>query len=133
VNDFDGKIAIAFDFLERRADYFLLSYQEHFDVETSDGFHRPGNLGLWGVITAHCIYRNGQHVRKRLLLHDFNDFTALVLTALRAHPVGQFGLMAIRTFRKTGRLQRIMRAAGLGPLVGVSTFGIRHRSTSTQS
>src|SRR6266568_395431 len=64
-----------------------------------------------------------------LLLSDFDYFTALVLPTVRAHAVGEFGLMAVGTFRKAGSLQSIMRAARARPLVGVSTFGIRHISS----
>jgi hypothetical protein len=78
------------------------------------------------VIAAHCINRNGQHVSQRLLLLDFDYFASLVLAAVRANPVGQFGLVAVRTFRQAGRLQRIVRAAAVRPPLGVSTFRIRH-------
>ena len=61
----------------------------------------------------------------------FDDFAAFVLAALRANAVRQLRLVAVGALRKTGCLQRIVRAARARAPLGVSTFGIRHFSTST--
>jgi hypothetical protein len=61
-----------------------------------------------------------------LLLLDFHYFAALVLSAVRAHAVRQFGLMAVGTFGHPGSFQRIVRAARLGAPGGVASFRIRH-------
>src|SRR5436305_13317741 len=63
---------------------------------------------------------------RRLFLGHFDDFAALVLPAFGADAVRQFGFVTVRAFRQPGRLQRIVGAAGGGPLVGVSAFRIRH-------
>src|ERR1017187_5753214 len=65
-----------------------------------------------------------------LLLCDFDYFAAFVLPAVRAHAVRQFGLVTVGTFRKARRLQRIVRAPRCSPPLGVSTFGIRHISST---
>ena len=64
--------------------------------------------------------------RRNLFRGRFDNFAALVLSALRTNAVRLFRLMAIRAFR-AGRLgQMIVCAAGLRALVGVSAFRIRH-------
>src|SRR5262249_26771115 len=100
---------------------------------TPGGPNRALYFGIRGMVSAHCIYSNGEHVRNSLLLFDFDHFSSLVLAAMGAHPVGQLRLVTVRTFRKTGRLQRIVSGAVRSPPLGVSTFGIRHLSTSTTS
>jgi hypothetical protein len=61
-----------------------------------------------------------------LLLRDFDYFAALVLSAVRANAMRHFGLVAIGAFGQAGGRQGVVRAAGAGPLLGVSTFRIRH-------
>src|SRR5579885_1415904 len=65
-----------------------------------------------------------------LFLRDFDDFAPLVLAAMRADPVRQFGLVAVGTFRQAGGLQAVMGPAVLSAPVGVTSFRIRHASTS---
>ena len=131
VHHLDGKVAVVFVFLEFRLDHFLPAHQDDLDPQVPGGADRPLHFGFGGVIPAHCIYRNGQHVATPvLLLRHFDHFAALVLAAVRAHPVGQLGLMAIGTLGSARRLQRIVRAAGARPPLGVSAFRIRHISTS---
>jgi hypothetical protein len=61
-----------------------------------------------------------------LLLDDFDHFPALILTAVGAHTMRQLGLVAVGTLGESRSLQGVMRAAGAGALLGVSTFRIRH-------
>jgi len=65
---------------------------------------------------------------RKLLLNNFDYFTALVLSAMRAHTVWQLGLMAVGTLGEARSFQGVVRAAGTGALLGVSTFRIRHIS-----
>ena len=65
-----------------------------------------------------------------LLFGDFDDFTALVLAALRAGAVRQLRLVAVRALGDAGQAQVIVRAAGRGAPLGVSTFRIRHLVSS---
>ena len=71
----------------------------------------PFHFRFRGVVSAHCVDSNGDHVGGWLLLLDFHYFAALVLSAMRAHPVRQFGLMAVGAFGHPRRFQRIVRAA----------------------
>ena len=52
---------------------------------------------------------------------------------MRADAVWQLGLMTVGTLGEARCLQGIVRATGAGALLGVSTFRIRHISTSTIS
>src|SRR5665213_2450031 len=61
-----------------------------------------------------------------LVGRGFDDFTALVLAAFRAHAMRQFRLVAIRALREGGLTQSIVRAAVLSARIGVSSFRIRH-------
>jgi hypothetical protein len=126
VYDFDGKIAVVVVQCELAPDFVLTAHQDDPDAQTSGSPNRPFNLGFWGVISAHCVYGNGQHGATALLLRDFDYFSALVLAAMRAHPVRQLGLMAVRAFREPGGLQAVVGAARRRALRGVSAFGIRH-------
>src|ERR1035438_1103304 len=65
-----------------------------------------------------------------LLLLDFHDFAALVLSAVRAHAMRQLGLMTVGAFGHPGRFQRIVRTAILCPSRRVASFRIRHFGTS---
>ena len=56
----------------------------------------------------------------------FNDFTALVLSAVRANAVRHFGLVAIGALGVGRSAEGIVSAAGLRARVGVSAFRIRH-------
>ena len=44
------------------ADHVLLAHQNDFHSEVSGGPNRPFDFGFRGVIAAHCIHGNGQHV-----------------------------------------------------------------------
>src|ERR1035438_2308219 len=87
---------------------------------------RPPRSTLFPSLT---LFRS--HVGAGLLRNHFDNFTTLVLAAFRTDAVGKFGLVAVGALRKAGCFQGIVRAAGACPLMGVSTFGIRHISTST--
>jgi len=50
----------------------------------------------------------------RLLLDDLDHFASFILAAVRAYPVRQFRLVAIRTLRHAWMLQRIVCAAVTG-------------------
>ena len=131
VYDLDGKIAVAFVLFQFPTDHILLAHQEDLHAQTPGGSNRPFHFGFRGVVSAHCIQRNGQHVGAGLLRNHFDNFTTLVLAAFRTNAVRKLRLVAVRTLRKTGCLQGIVRAARARPPLGVSTFGIRHISTST--
>ena len=57
---------------------------------------------------------------------DFDDFAALVLTALGANAVWQHGLMAFGALGQTGALQMIVSAPRGGAPLGVASFWIGH-------
>lgn len=61
-----------------------------------------------------------------LLSGSFDDFAALILTALHADAVGDLGFIAIGALRGSGLPQGIMGAARCGALSGMSSFRIRH-------
>jgi hypothetical protein len=128
VRDFDGKISIIFVLSEFPLDYILLPNQDDLNVQTPGRANRPFNFGFWGVVSAHCIHRNGQHLEGILFLLDFNNFPALVLPAMGAHAVRLLGLVAVRALRHAGPLQGIVRAPVASAPLGVSTFRIRHIS-----
>jgi hypothetical protein len=63
-----------------------------------------------------------------LFLFDFHYFAPLVLPAMRARPVGQLLLVAVRALGEAGRLQFVMRAAIAPAGGGMSSFRVRHFS-----
>jgi hypothetical protein len=97
VGYFDRKVSIPIVLGEFALDDILLAYQDNLDIHAPDRSNRPFDFRLGGVVSAHCIYRNGQHVRQMLLLLDFDYFPALVLAAVRADPVRRLRLMTIGT------------------------------------
>lgn len=48
----------------------------------------------------------------RLFFGDFDDFTALVLAALRAGTMGKFRFVAVRALRHARQAKVVMSAAG---------------------
>src|ERR1039458_7463239 len=44
------------------AAHILLAHQENFHAQSPGGSNRPFHFGYRGVVSAHCIQRNGQHV-----------------------------------------------------------------------
>ena len=88
-------------------------------------------LGQWSppIASTAIVSIDGCGLRYRtwLLFGDFDDFAALVLAALRAGAMRQFRLVAVRALRRSGQAQVIVRAAGRGAPLGMSTFRIRHR------
>src|ERR1017187_507613 len=131
VHNLNGECAVTILHLELPADHILLAHQDDFDSQIPGGANRPFDFSFGGVVTAHCIHRNGQHVVPKLLLFDFDNFAAFILPAVGADAVGQLGFVAVGALGQAGGFERIVRAAGAGPLLGVSTFGIRHISFST--
>ena len=95
-----GRSRDAVVLLELPPDHVLLADQDDFNAQIPGGSNRPFDFGCGGVVAAHCIYGNGQHVRQGLLLLDFDDFAALVLAAVRADAVGELGLVAVRALRE---------------------------------
>ena len=61
-----------------------------------------------------------------LFFSYFDDFAAFVFAAVRAYPMRELRLMAIRALGHTGAAQRIVCAARRGPPFGMSSFWIRH-------
>src|ERR1019366_8026011 len=131
VHNLNGEFTAAILHLELTADHILLAHQDDFDSQVPGGANRPFDFSFGGVVTAHCVHRNGQHVVPGLLLFDFDNFAAFVLPTVGADAVGQLGFVAVGALGQAGGFERIVRAAGAGPLLGVSTFGIRHISFST--
>src|ERR1017187_5055291 len=131
VDNLNGELTAAVLHFELTADHILLAHQDDSDSQVPGGANRPFDFSFGGVVTAHCIHRNGQHVVPRLLLFDFDNFAAFVLPTMGADAVGQLGFVAVGALGQAGGFERIVRAAGAGPLPGVSTFGIRHISFST--
>ena len=65
----------------------------------------PSTSGFRGMVAAHGIDGNGQHVHWRsrhLFLLDFDDFAAFILAAMRADAVRQLRLVAVGALRKPG-------------------------------
>src|SRR5690348_5536332 len=62
----------------------------------------------------------------RLFFRNFDDFAALVTSAMRAGAVRQLGLVAVGTLRAARGAQRIVSAARGGAPLGVSSFWIWH-------
>src|SRR5437762_7919832 len=60
---------------------------------------------------------------------DGDDFAALVVAALRADPVRQLGLVALRARRRRLRFEEVVRAARAGAGLRMAAFWIWHRST----
>src|ERR1043166_7690552 len=57
---------------------------------------------------------------------DGDDFAALVVAALRAYPVRQFGLVALRARRRRLCLEEVVRAARAGAGLRMAAFWIWH-------
>src|ERR1019366_1730845 len=131
VHNLNGECAVAILHFELTADHVLLAHQDDFDSQIPGGANRPFYFSFRGVVTAHCIHRNGQHVVPKLLLFDFDNFAAFVLPTMGAGAVGQLWFVAVGALGQAGGFERVVRAAGAAPLLGVSTFGIRHISFST--
>jgi hypothetical protein len=129
VHDFNGKIVTHSVFGEFPANFALLADEDDLDAQVPGCANRAFDLGLGGVVSAHCIHSNGEHVGSKLLLLDFHYFTALILTAMRANTVRKFRLVAVGTLRKAGRLQRVVGAAVIGAPLRMSAFGIWHISS----
>jgi len=62
----------------------------------------------------------------KLLLDDFDHFTALIVAAVRAGAMGQLGLVALRALGDAGDLQVVMRAARCRTLRRMATLRVRH-------
>src|SRR6266542_3564797 len=58
---------------------------------------------------------------------DGDDFAALVVAALRADPVRQLGLVALRARRRRLRFEEVMRAARAGAGLRMAALWIWHR------
>src|SRR5947207_8947211 len=61
---------------------------------------------------------------------DGNHFAALVVAALRADPVRQLGLVALRARRHRLRFEEVVRAARAGAGLRMAAFWIWHRGSS---
>src|SRR5207244_2633033 len=103
-------------------DSLLAAYQYDPDPETSGGENRTLDFRFRGVISAHCVHGDGHHRASRSALFDFNHFATLVLPAVGANAVGQFRLMAVRTFGDASRFQAVVCATILRAPVGVTSF-----------
>src|ERR1043165_3066481 len=60
---------------------------------------------------------------------DGDNFAAFVVSALRADPVRQLGLVTLRARRRRLRFEEVVRAARAGAGLGMAAFWIWHRST----
>src|SRR5215469_11968024 len=114
-------------------EYIFVAHQDDLDIQVFGGADRAFHLGPGGVVAAHCVYGNGEHVRSRLFLFDFHHFSPLVLAAVGTDAVRQLGFMAIGTLRKASRLQRVVSTAIIRAPLRVSSFGIRHISSFSLS
>jgi hypothetical protein len=123
MNDFDGKIPVIIVLFEFRFDQVPLANQKDLYSQSLNGSNCTFYFRFRRVISAQGVEGDRQH---KLLLSDFNHFTALVLATIRAHVVRTLVLMAVRAFGKDRLLQGIMSAAFAGARGGVSTFRIRH-------
>ena len=89
--------------------------------------NRSFYLAFGSMIAPHGVDRDRQHGRaRRLLFGDFDDFAALILSAVRANAMRQFRFVAIGAVRHHGAAQGIMRPPGGSPPLGMSSFRIRH-------
>src|SRR5215472_15539151 len=71
----------------------------------------------------------GRGTARRLLsIFGLYDRASLVLTALLAGAVGQFGLAAVRAGGDAGGSQEVVAAALGSALLGVAPFRVRHGS-----
>jgi hypothetical protein len=113
-----GSSAISVVLLKLGRDHIPLANQDDFNAQSPGGSNRTVNFRFGGVISAHCIQRNGQHLGRRLLLNNFDHFATLVLTAFGTYTVRQLGFVAIGTLGKSDRLQRIVRPALGRPRLG---------------
>jgi hypothetical protein len=102
-----------------------LANEQNLHSQGLDGSDRAFHFWFWRMISAQGVEGDCQH---KLLLSDFDNFTAFVLATIRAHAVRKFLLMAVGAFRQAHFLQGIVGAALSGARGGVSTFGIRHFS-----
>jgi hypothetical protein len=107
-------------------EHILFADENDLDVEGRDGSDCSFDLGLGGVIAAHGVNRDRGHRDVELLFSDFDDFAAFIFSAVRANAMGQFGLVAIGALGQNGPAQRVVRAAGGGAALGVTSFWIRH-------
>src|ERR1051326_8557180 len=60
---------------------------------------------------------------------DGDDFATFVVAALRADPVRQLGLVALRARRRRLRFEEVVRAARAGAGLRMAAFWVWHRST----
>jgi hypothetical protein len=125
VNDFDGKIPVVGVPFEFGPDQITLADEQDLNSQGLSGSNRAFHFRFRRVISAQGVEGDSQH---KLLLSDFNHFTAFILATIRAHAVRKFLLMAVGAFRQAHFLQGIMGAAFTCARGGVSTFGIRHFS-----
>jgi hypothetical protein len=84
------------------------------------------HFGTGGVISAHCVNSNGEHVRPRLFFDDFDHFAPLILAAVRTNAMRQFGLVTVGALGEAGRFQRVVGTAVIRSPLRVSAFRIRH-------
>jgi hypothetical protein len=66
-----------------------------------------------------------------LLFGDFDDLAAFILAAVRANAVGNLGFVAIGTLGENRAGQRVVRPAGGGTALGMTSFWVRHRDSLT--
>jgi hypothetical protein len=125
VNDLDGEMQVVFVLCQFGSYEIPLSDKQDFHSQGLDGSNRTFHFRLWRVISAQGVESDSQH---KLLLSDFDDFTAFILATIRAHAVRELLLVAVGALRQAHFLQGVMSAAFAGARGGVSTFGIRHFS-----
>lgn len=65
-------------------------------------------------------------ISSALFFHNLNDFTAFVAATMRAGAMGKLWFVAIGALGAAGGAEVVVRPAGGGPLLGVSSFWIRH-------
>jgi hypothetical protein len=129
MHNFYREFPITLMLLDLAQEQIFVPHQDDFHIQVSGGPDGAFDLGPGGVVSAHCIYGNGEHVRSRLFLFDFHHFSSLVLAAVGADAVRQFGFVAIGTLGKAGRFQRIVGAAIIRAPLRMSSFRVRHISS----
>jgi hypothetical protein len=129
VNDFNGQMPVIFVLFELSSNQVSLANKQDLYSQGLGRSNRAFHFRFRRMISAQGVEGDCQH---KLLLSDFNHFTAFVLATIRAHAVRKFLLVAIGAFRQAHFLQSIMGAAFSGARGGVSTFGIRHFSVPTK-
>src|SRR5277367_2134193 len=89
---------------------------------------RTFDLRLGPTVRTHCVQGYDAWHGNAMLAGflDFHDFAAFVVAALRAGPMWQLALVAVRTFGKRPARQKIMGATTAGARFGVSPFWIWH-------